>query len=181
MTSGDLQQLYQQIILDHAKAKHGSSTEPLASLSDAALTGQGVRIAESHQVNTTCGDEVTVRVAVRDAAETGTWTAGSERIEALVWIGAGCSISMASASVLSDSVHGTSARESRALLDAFREMLRSRGKIEPDEEAMGDAAAFAGVSRYPARVKCAMLPWVAFEAALLQTERGGPSLGGEGG
>lgn len=181
MTSRDLQQLYQQIILDHAKAKHGSSTEPLAPLSDAASASQGVRVAESHQINTTCGDEVTVRITVSNAAETGTGAARDTRIEELVWIGAGCSISMASASVLSDSAHGMSPHESRVLLDAFREMLRSRGKIEPDEELMGDVAAFAGVSRYPARVKCAMLPWVAFEAALLQAERGGADLGGEGG
>jgi nitrogen fixation NifU-like protein len=75
---------------------------------------------------------------------------------------------MASASVLNDTVRGTSVAESVAMLDLFREMLRSRGTIEPDEEVLGDAAAFAGVSKYPARVKCAMLPWVAFEAALLQ-------------
>ena len=124
---------------------------------------------------------MTVRIAVSGAAQTGTWTTEDERIQEVVWSGAGCSISMASASVLSDSVHGTNPRESRAQFDAFREMLRSRGKIEPDEETMGDAAAFAGVSRYPARVKCAMLPWVAFEAALIQTEsRGDDDLGGEG-
>ena len=75
---------------------------------------------------------------------------------------------MASASVLNDTVRGASVAESLVMLDLFREMLRSRGTIEPDEEVMGDAAAFAGVSKYPARVKCAMLPWVAFEAALLQ-------------
>lgn len=167
MTSRDLQQLYQQIILDHAKARHGYSAEPLAPLADEAAAGHGgPRIAESHQVNTTCGDEVTVRVAVNGAAQGG----DGERVEELVWCGAGCSISMASASVLSDTVRGTNTRNSRALLDSFREMLRSRGTIEPDEETMGDAAAFAGVSRYPARVKCAMLPWVAFEAALLGAE-----------
>jgi nitrogen fixation NifU-like protein len=64
-------------------------------------------------------------------------------------------------------VRGATVGEARAMLDTFREMLRSRGQVEPDEEVLGDAAAFAGVSRYPARVKCAMLAWVAFEAALL--------------
>ena len=159
MTSSDLQQLYQQILLDHAKAKHGFSAEPLTALA-APAEQNGLRTAQSHQVNTTCGDEVTVRVAV----------SGAGRIEDLAWRGEGCSISMASASVLSDEVRGKSAADAQALLGTFREMLRSRGTIEPDEETMGDAAAFAGVSRYPARVKCAMLPWVALEAALVEAE-----------
>lgn len=173
MTSSSLRQLYQQIILDHAKARHGSSAEPLIPLSsEGVVEFGGHRIAESHQVNTTCGDEVTVRVTVSGATQVGDVGEHSRgaRVEDLVWRGEGCSISMASASVLNDTVRGTSIRESRSRLDAFREMLRSRGTIEPDEETMGDAAAFAGVSRYPARVKCAMLPWVAFEAALLGVE-----------
>ena len=162
MTSSDLQQLYQQIILDHAKARHGFSVEPFAALTEVPAGPGGSRTAESHQVNTSCGDEVTVRVSVPSAA--------ADRIEQLAWRGEGCSISMASASVLSDAVRDLPADEARALLGAFREMLRSRGAIEPDEEVMGDAAAFAGVSRYPARVKCAMLAWVAFEEALLHLE-----------
>lgn len=162
MTPSDLQQLYQQIILDHAKARHGFSAEPFAGLTEGQSGPGGSRTAESHQVNTTCGDEVTVRVSVASAA--------ADRIEALAWRGEGCSISMASASVLSDAVRDLPAAEARALLGAFRDMLRSRGAIEPDEEVLGDAAAFAGVSRYPARVKCAMLPWVAFEEALLHLE-----------
>lgn len=162
MSSSDLQQLYQQIILDHAKARHGFSAEPFADLAGAPAGEGGSRTAESHQVNTSCGDEVTVRVSV----------APVDRIEQLAWRGEGCSISMASASVLSDAVLGLPAAEARELLGAFRDMLRSRGTVEPDEEVMGDAAAFAGVSRYPARVKCAMLPWVAFEEALLHLEAG---------
>lgn len=163
MTSSDLQQLYQQIILDHAKARHGFSAEPFADL--VAREADGPRTAESHQVNTTCGDEVTLRVSV-GAASAGDAQPGTDRIEDLAWRGEGCSISMASASVLSDTVRGLPAGEATALLGAFRDMLRSRGTIEPDEEQLGDAAAFAGVSRYPARVKCAMLAWVAFEEAL---------------
>ena len=168
MTSSDLQQLYQQIILDHAKARHGYTTDPPADL----VAADGSRTASSHQVNTTCGDEVTVHVSVGATpagdgpVEAGRIEAG--RIETLAWHGDGCSISMASASVLSDTVRGLPASEATALLGAFRDMLRSRGTIEPDEEQLGDAAAFAGVSRYPARVKCAMLPWVAFEEALLR-------------
>lgn len=177
MTNTAMQQLYQQIILDHAKARHGAPAEGLAPLDTAALPA-GLRVTESHQVNTTCGDEVTVRIGLRgalrgveSAGEIAVGSAGEPAddavIEEFVWAGDGCSISMASASVLHDSVRGESVESSRALLNTFREMLRSRGTIEPDEEVLGDAAAFSGVSRYPARVKCAMLPWVAFEAALL--------------
>ena len=163
MTSSAMQQLYQQIILDHAKSAHGAVAELSALDADAASgsAADGLRQAQSHQVNTTCGDEITVRVGLTGAG-------ADARIDEFAWRGAGCSISMASASVLNDTVRGTSVTESTAVLDLFREMLRSRGTIEPDEEVLGDAAAFAGVSKYPARVKCAMLPWVAFEAALLQ-------------
>ena len=158
----DLQQLYQTIILEHSKARHGAVE--LTPLADAVALGsaRGLRVAESHQINTTCGDEVTLRVSIGadiDAAVTD-----------LVWTGDGCSISQASASILTDTLRGLGTTEARALLDNFREMLRSRGKIEPDEEILGDAAAFGGVSRYPARVKCAMLPWVAFEAAVIEAE-----------
>ena len=179
MTSTAMQQLYQQIILDHAKARHGAPAEgllpipaepasvvpasvvPAAAEPGSAAPGpDGLRVGESHQVNTTCGDEVTVRVGVRGPGEEAV-------IEEFAWSGDGCSISMASASVLHDTVRGVTVAEARAMLDLYREMLRSRGTIEPDEEILGDAAAFSGVSRYPARVKCAMLAWVAFEAALL--------------
>jgi len=157
----DLQQLYQTIILDHAKARHGASIEPFTEMADSVAGG--ARIAESHQVNTTCGDEITMRVTLSPA--------GSEvRIDDLAWRGDGCSISVASASILSDEMRGLTLTQARALLENFRGMLRSRGTIEPDEEVLGDAAAFGGVSRYPARVKCAMLPWVAFEAAVIEAE-----------
>ena len=171
MTNNAMQQLYQQIILDHAKARHGSPAEGLPPLAEAgassAPAGSGLRVTESHQVNTTCGDEVTVRIGLRAAAASAADVVDDAVIEEFAWTGDGCSISMASASVLHDTVRGENVATARALLDTFREMLRSRGSIEPDEEVLGDAAAFAGVSRYPARVKCAMLAWVAFEAALL--------------
>lgn len=144
---GDLEQLYQQIILDHAKERHGQGLrDPEA----------GDRAGESHQLNPVCGDEITVRTALR-----------SGNITALSWEGNGCAISMASASILSTMAPGQSRDDTIALVDAFRELMRSRGKVEPDEEVLGDAAALAGVSRYPARVKCAMLAWVALEEALL--------------
>ncbi len=146
MSTG-LEQLYQQIILDHAKERQGS---PLRDHDG------GGRVGESHQLNPVCGDEITLRAGVLD----GTVTAVS-------WDGAGCTISMASASVLTGLAEGLHRDEVLVLVDAFREVMRSRGRIEGDEEVLGDAAAFSGVSRFPARVKCAMLAWVALEESLL--------------
>ncbi|WP_104182528.1 Fe-S cluster assembly sulfur transfer protein SufU, partial [Arthrobacter sp. 9E06] len=88
-------------------------------------------------------------------------------VEGISWEGQGCSISMASASVLTELAAGMPRDEVMDLVENFREVMRSRGTVEADEEVLGDAAAFSGVSRYPARVKCAMLAWVALEEALL--------------
>lgn len=146
MSSDNLQQLYQQIILEHAKARHGDGL---------AEAPAGTVTHESHQMNPTCGDEIVLRAAFDGSV-----------VDRVSWEGNGCSISMASASVLTDLVAGLSRDEVAGLVDTFRELLRSRGTIEPDEEVLGDAAAFAGVSRYPARVKCAMLAWVALDETL---------------
>ena len=139
-----LEGLYQQIILDHAKERHGAG--PLAGAD-----------AEHHEYNPTCGDEITLRVKLDPA---------HERIEQVAWEGDGCSISMASASVLTDLVQGRPVDEALATAGAFREMLRSKGEGEPDEETLGDAIAFQGVAKYVMRIKCAMLGWVALEAAV---------------
>jgi len=136
--------LYQEIILDHAKARHG----------DGPLEGAD---AEHHEYNPTCGDEITLRVRLDDA---------HERIDAVAWQGDGCSISMASASVLSDLVAGRPVDEALGLAEEFRTMLRSKGEGVPDEDVLGDAIAFHGVSKYVMRIKCAMLSWVALEAAV---------------
>jgi nitrogen fixation NifU-like protein len=139
-----LEGLYQQIILDHSKERHG----------DHPLEGAD---GEHHEYNPTCGDEITVRVKLDPA---------HERIDEVAWQGDGCSISMASASVLTDLVQGHSIDEALATADAFRTMLRSKGEGEPDEEVLGDAIAFHGVAKYVMRIKCAMLSWVALEAAV---------------
>ena len=144
MTSGDLNSLYQQLILDHAKNPHGRVTLESPTVS-------------SHQLNPTCGDEVTLSLQVTDGT-----------IAAVGWTGHGCSISQASASLLAEIIVGPTVSEARAYLDEFRTAMRSRGAIELDEERFGDAIALNGVSRYVARVKCAMLPWVALEHALAQ-------------
>ncbi|GAA2200376.1 Fe-S cluster assembly sulfur transfer protein SufU [Sinomonas flava] len=144
-----LDSLYQQLILEHAKQRHGSG-----------LAGEpGPHEGQSHQLNPVCGDEVTVRAQVADGV-----------VRSLRWEGAGCSISMASASVLHDMAEGTSTDEFAALVDAFREMVRSRGTVAADPEVLGDAAAFEGVSRYAARVKCAMIAWVAAEDAVRKAQ-----------
>ena len=92
-------------------------------------------------------------------------------MDALGWEGQGCSISQASASVLAEQAPGLTVAEARQRIEAMRELLRSRGGVEPDEALLGDAVAFAGVARFPMRVKCAMLAWVALEEALDQAAR----------
>ncbi|MGG7307700.1 Fe-S cluster assembly sulfur transfer protein SufU [Curtobacterium sp. AB451] len=138
-----LDSLYQQVILDHAKARHGDGELPDAD-------------AEHFERNPTCGDEITVRVRLEP---------GTERIAALAWQGDGCSISMASASVLTDMAVGRTVPELLALTEEFRTMMRSRGAGEPDEDVLEDLIAFHGVSKFVMRVKCGMLAWVAAEAA----------------
>ncbi len=148
-----LDQLYQQVILDHYRQKHGSG---LRDCPDAAL-------GESRQFNPLCGDEITVRVALSGVDD------GAEPIVVrdLSWDGEGCSISQASTSVLYDLVCGMPLERAEEVVEAFRTMVRSRGQGEPDEELLGDGTAFQGVGRHANRVKCAMLGWTAFEAAVL--------------
>jgi len=147
-----LESLYQDLILDHSKRPHGKG------LADDGAA-DGIRSATSHQRNPICGDEITLRVRVGDDGA----------VRDVTWDGAGCSISQASASMLAALVaeeDGMPRAEASALIDGFREALRSRGEIPLDEEVFGDAAALSGVSKFTARVKCAMLAWVAFEDAL---------------
>jgi len=142
-----LEQLYQQVILDHYKEKHGHGVRPAAP---------GLLEATSHQYNALCGDEVTLQVAVEPSGV----------VRDVAWVGEGCSISQASSSVLYDLVVDQPLARAEELVEAFREMVRARGSVEPDEELLGDAVAFAGVGRHANRVKCAMLGWTAFEDAL---------------
>ncbi|SKF64581.1 Fe-S cluster assembly sulfur transfer protein SufU [Mycobacteroides abscessus] len=140
-----LEQMYQEVILDHYKHPHHRGLrEPFA--------------AEVHHVNPTCGDEVTLRVFVED-----------NKIADVSYDGQGCSISQAATSVLTDQVIGLTVDEALKTVASFNEMISSRGTIDGDEDIIGDGIAFAGVSRYPARVKCALLGWMAFKDALVQT------------
>ncbi|GAA1976049.1 SUF system NifU family Fe-S cluster assembly protein [Terrabacter lapilli] len=140
--------LYQELILEHSKRPHHAGLrEPFD--------------AEVHHINPTCGDEVTLRVDV-----TGT---GPEAVVSDVSYAAqGCSISVASSSVLAEEVIGHPVSEALETFEAMRAMLTSRGTVAGDESVIGDGVAFAGVSKYPARVKCALLGWTAFTDALAQ-------------
>ncbi len=136
--------MYQDVILDHYKHPHHRGLrEPFSG--------------ESFQVNPTCGDEVTLRVTLSDDGES---------VTDVSYDGQGCSISQAATSVLADQVIGQSVGDALKTVTAFTEMISSRGTIEGDEELIGDGIAFAGVAKYPARVKCALLGWMAFKAAL---------------
>jgi nitrogen fixation NifU-like protein len=144
MTQPDLDALYQEIILDHYK-------NPL---------NKGLREpfeAEVHHVNPTCGDEVTLRVhldggTVRDVS----------------YDAVGCSISQASASVMTDLLIGKSVDEALAVHEDFVKLMQGRGNVEPDEDVLEDGIAFAGVAKFPARVKCALLSWMAWKDATAQ-------------
>ena len=137
----NVEALYQDIILDHYKHPRGRGFIALPA-------------GESHQVNPNCGDEVTVQVALDPD---GGLVIGYE--------GQGCSISQASASVMSELVSGTQPSDADVVRQAFVELMRSKGLGEPDEDVVGDGVAFAGVAKYPARIKCALLPWMALQDA----------------
>lgn len=149
----DLDQLYQQVILDHSKERHGEGALETAD-------------AESHQVNPTCGDEVTLTVRVQDG-----------KVQAVGWEGDGCSISQASISVMHDLVDGADLATVARLEREFDEMMHSRGKGVPDEllDDLEDGAAFEGTSKYPNRVKCALLGWKALKDAVVQTGTAWPA------
>lgn len=140
-----MEQMYQEVILDHYKHPHARGLrEPFG--------------AEVHHVNPTCGDEVTLRVNIDDAG----------MVADVSYDGQGCSISQAATSVLTDQVIGLSVEDALKVVDAFNDMIGSRGTVEGNEDLIGDGIAFAGVSKYPARVKCALLGWMAFKDAVVR-------------
>jgi len=142
--------MYQEIILDHYRNPHHKGLR--GDVSDPG-------VVEVHHVNPTCGDEVTLRVRLGEGPEGMT-------VQDVSYEGAGCSISQASTSVMTDLVIGRPVDEALARHDAFLELMQSRGRLEPDEDVLEDGIAFAGVSRYPARVKCALLGWMAWKDAV---------------
>ena len=144
----NLDSLYQDIILDHYRSPHHAGLrEPFE--------------AEVHHVNPTCGDEVTLRVHLE--GEPGQETVGDVSYDA-----EGCSISQAATSVMADLVIGQPVSRALETHEAFVELMHGRGKVEPDEEILEDGIAFAGVAKFPARIKCALLSWMAFKDATAQ-------------
>jgi nitrogen fixation protein NifU and related proteins len=140
----DLDSLYQEIILDHYRNPHHRGLrEPFET--------------EVHHVNPTCGDEITLRVHL-----------DGDTVSDVSYDAEGCSISQAAASVLTDLVIGQPVEKAFATHEAFLELMQGRGEVEPDEEVLEDGIAFAGVSKFPARIKCALLSWMAFKDATAQ-------------
>ena len=138
----DLDSLYQEIILDHYRNPHHAGLrEPFE--------------AEVHHVNPTCGDEVTLRVHLDGSTVTD-----------VSYDAEGCSISQASASVLTDLVIGRPLHDALATHESFLELMQGKGQVEPDEDVLEDGIAFAGVAKFPARIKCALLGWMAMKSAV---------------
>lgn len=138
--------LYQELILEHSKRpRHAGLREPYA--------------AEVHHINPTCGDELTLRVTLEGEGEGAT-------LRDVSYAANGCSISVASTSVLAEELVGRPVSEALTTFEAMRAMLTSKGADPGDEDVLGDGIALAGVSRYPARVKCALLGWTALTDAL---------------
>jgi nitrogen fixation NifU-like protein len=143
--SSELDSLYQEIILDHYRNPHHQGLrEPFE--------------AEVHHVNPTCGDEVTLRVHVSDGPD-------GPVVEDVSYDALGCSISQASASVMTDLVIGKPVTEAMAIHQEFLTLMQGKGQIEPDEDVLEDGIAFAGVAKFPARIKCALLSWMAWKDA----------------
>ncbi len=151
-----MEDLYQEIILDHYRNPQGRGLrEPFE--------------AQVHHVNPTCGDEIDLRLHLEERD-------GVLTVADVSYDGQGCSISQASASVMYENVNGLPLADAMFALDRFSEMVTSKGEIAGDEEILGDAVAFGGVAKYPARVKCALLPWLAWKDAVVQatdTHQGG--------
>jgi nitrogen fixation NifU-like protein len=137
----DVDALYQEIILDHYKhPQHAGLREPFE--------------AEVHHVNPTCGDEVTLRVHLE-----------GDTVEDVSYDALGCSISQAAASVMTELLIGKSVSDAMAVNDEFVALMQGRGQVEADEDVLEDGVAFAGVAKFPARIKCALLPWMAWKDA----------------
>jgi nitrogen fixation protein NifU and related proteins len=144
-----LDNLYQEVILDHYKNPQNKKLSPDYD-------------AQVHHVNPSCGDEIDLNLKINGGVVT-----------AITWDGVGCSISQASVSILTDLLIGKSITDAYKIYDEFVALMQSKGAISGDEEILEDAVAFAGVSKYPARIKCALLGWMAFKDASVQAQSKG--------
>ena len=139
----ELNSLYQEVILDHYKRPHHKG-----------LISGDIQV---HHINPSCGDEITLSLKL-----------AGEKVESITWDGVGCSISQASVSIMSDLLIGKSRVEAQSILDSFVSMMQSKGADLGNEEILEDGVALAGVSKYPARIKCALLGWMAYKDAVTQ-------------
>ena len=142
-----LDNLYQEVILDHYKNPQNKHVAPDND-------------AQVHHVNPSCGDEITLGVKL-----------DGDTVVSVNWDGVGCSISQASASIMSELLVGKSLEQANALSETFLHLMQSKGSEEGDPEVLEDAVALAGVSKYPARIKCALLGWMAFKDASVQANK----------
>jgi nitrogen fixation NifU-like protein len=144
-----LDNLYQEVILDHYKNPQNKKLSPNYD-------------AQVHHVNPSCGDEIDLNITIKDGAVT-----------SITWDGVGCSISQASVSILTDLLIGKSIADAYEIYDEFVALMQSKGTITGNEDLLEDAVALAGVSKYPARIKCALLGWMAFKDASVQAQSKG--------
>lgn len=141
-----LDSLYQEVILDHYKNPQHKKLSPTYD-------------AQVHHVNPSCGDEIDLNITLKDG-----------KVDAITWDGVGCSISQASVSILTDLLIGKTLEQAYEIHESFVELMQSKGTASGDENLLEDAVAFAGVSQYPARIKCALLGWMAFKDASVQAQ-----------
>ena len=142
-----LDNLYQEVILDHYKHPENKGLSPTYD-------------AQVHHINPSCGDEITLNLTLQ-----------GQKVSAISWDGVGCSISQASVSIMSSIMMNKELPEAQTILDKFIALMQSKGSGLPDEAVLEDAVAFAGVSQYPARIKCALLGWMAFKDASVQAQK----------
>ena len=142
-----LDNLYQEVILDHYKHPENKG---LATSYDAQV----------HHINPSCGDEITLNLTLQ-----------GQKVSAISWDGVGCSISQASVSIMSSLMLGKNLVEAQKVFDSFVELMQSKGVGKADESILEDAVSLAGVSQYPARIKCALLGWMAFKDASVQAQK----------
>ena len=143
----ELDNLYQEVILDHYKHPENKG---LSAEYDAQV----------HHINPSCGDEITLNLIL-----------DGSMVKSVSWDGLGCSISQASVSIMSGLMIGKDMAEAQVVFDNFVELMQSKGSGNPDESILEDAVALAGVSQYPARIKCALLGWMAFKDASVQAQK----------
>ena len=143
-----LSNMYQEVILDHYKSPRGKG---LKNPFD----------GEAHHVNPTCGDEITVRIKLSQ---------DKKNIESISYDGQGCSISQASASIMFEQVENQTIEAFNSINEDFLKMMQSQGNYKGNEELIGDGISMIGVAQYPARVKCALLSWMAAKDAIIRAQ-----------